>query len=779
MNEPIIRTSLSLPGEAPFPSANTIQWTEDGQLIVVTKNKIFILSPASGIQTDPTALVKQEIPDGIVSDRYNVVQWVRTIVEWETIGELRQWPVENQDWGSVSLGSLDPGFRSVTCSPSNLGIYSSCVYAVLTSALQVSVWGPVKNQLTGKWIKIADLSDIGFNPAPTVPNPALFKILQAQVASTSWSTQADFLLSPMPVVDASLLAVGSRAGVVSFVRFIGNTNENMLRHVTSLSVGDRWIVQLAWSTWTSSQPGHCRAYVACCTSDRHVKIVEVTQVLQQQPSPFSASFGIAVECKLLGDPSFPQLPKVITSMKWIQAQRDTPILVFGTSGEIHIWTYEADSSALSGCHTIALQTQSISAGATCFAPMSGITYNRHYDTLIISLTDGSFHLVSHLSTGPVLGNLTAEADFTAGTISANARSVFFRLEDSNVGRVDVNRIDGMTSYDDGSTYAWIHEHTRPTDFDYKHDAKHVSSFVVAELWQEATDESVLTGLEHLTSSIKVSTSKTPLAHLRPFLFRLDDPETIIRIRDRLLHILSRPSAEVSNLGLSFSLSLYTGELSTQVRDEFTRSLRIHLFGWDSVFRLRVKLLVATFCKSRVIPEVQGQLDAIIASVATAIRFRVLLVILRHIQAMLSHISEREILFVLRCIVQALTIPELANDAQQILTTLKSAVPNTNLDALNPSEPCPACHALVPFTDPNLATCSNGHKWQRCSITSFILSTPMVRTCLGCSRKAYLSSRQSVVPASGLHNAGSNWLVEDLLDAVRRCLYCGNNFVTLV
>ena len=129
---------------------------------------------------------------------------------------------------------------------------------MLTSTLQVSVWGPVKNQLTGKWTKvyfqsylenilrsntfwqIEDLADIGLDPPPpNVVNPALFKILQAQLTcmlgvliskvsqvakrysylAISWSAQTDFLLSPTPDVDGSLLAVGSRAGVLSFFRY--------------------------------------------------------------------------------------------------------------------------------------------------------------------------------------------------------------------------------------------------------------------------------------------------------------------------------------------------------------------------------------------------------------------------------------------------------------------------------------------------------------------------------------------------------------------------------
>ncbi|KAJ3928562.1 MAG: hypothetical protein NXY57DRAFT_1041524 [Lentinula lateritia] len=36
-----------------------------------------------------------------------------------------------------------------------------------------------------------------------------------------------------------------------------------------------------------------------------------------------------------------------------------------------------------------------------------------------------------------------------------------------------------------------------------------------------------------------------------------------------------------------------------------------------------------------------------------------------------------------------------------------------------------------------AACENGHTWSQCSITTFILSTAHVRTCIGCTQKAFL------------------------------------------
>jgi general transcription factor 3C protein 4 len=81
---------------------------------------------------------------------------------------------------------------------------------------------------------------------------------------------------------------------------------------------------------------------------------------------------------------------------------------------------------------------------------------------------------------------------------------------------------------------------------------------------------------------------------------------------------------------------------------------------------------------------------------------------------------------------------------------------------------------------------------------------MVRTCVGCARKAFLPAARSLhrpegggdvttgVRASTRGTAedqimaedleaehGPGWLVQELLKAVRRCLFCGNNFATLI
>jgi len=96
------------------------------------------------------------------------------------------------------------------------------------------------------------------------------------------------------------------------------------------------------------------------------------------------------------------------------------------------------------------------------------------------------------------------------------------------------------------------------------------------------------------------------------------------------------------------------------------------------------------------------------------------------------------------------------------------------------EICPACGVVIPLEDMTSARCINGHSWPRCSVTTFVLSTSWVRTCVGCCRKAFL-------PVSALDESlgqelpvlARSWVVEELLEAVTKCLFCGNGFITLL
>lgn len=176
---------------------------------------------------------------------------------------------------------------------------------------------------------------------------------------------------------------------------------------------------------------------------------------------------------------------------------------------------------------------------------------------------------------------------------------------------------------------------------------------------------------------------------------------------------------------------------------------------------------------------QAQCGQVAQGLLAAISHCVLRVLVRHLRATIPAITAPDIPFVLREVVQSLlpgSPQDLADEAQALSDTLTTSFSiDPAIAALH--EHCPACHAEVPLHDITRATCPNGHAWARCTVTSFILSTSKVRTCIGCSRKALLpfaASDESQLPV-----AAQSWIVRDLLEAVQRCLFCGNSFVEIV
>lgn len=190
-----------------------------------------------------------------------------------------------------------------------------------------------------------------------------------------------------------------------------------------------------------------------------------------------------------------------------------PILIIHKPGVLHLWSAPSVANTWSGSKAFVLRTQRRSVGSSALSPCSGICYVPSRDMAVVSLSDGSFHVVHKLSTSPTPDPPPSEP-IQSEILSAASRSVFVRAEPEKVSLQDVDRINGMVTYDGCSTFMWTYEYvtfalsiarpricsschsraTRPTDFSYKHDAKHVSTFVVAPLWEEDNDERVLVDL---------------------------------------------------------------------------------------------------------------------------------------------------------------------------------------------------------------------------------------------------------------------------------------------
>ncbi len=131
--------------------------------------------------------------------------------------------------------------------------------------------------------------------------------------------------------------------------------------------------------------------------------------------------------------------------------------MFSKPGTIHLWKPDGNESSWTGLRTIALKTQKLSVGSTALAPVSGIVYLSRHDSVVVSLSDGSFHVIKNLSTAPTLASDNPEETMDSKTLSTLVRQHFVSIEGEGTRKLDVNSTHGMTDVDGESTFLWIHE----------------------------------------------------------------------------------------------------------------------------------------------------------------------------------------------------------------------------------------------------------------------------------------------------------------------------------
>ncbi|KDQ23808.1 hypothetical protein PLEOSDRAFT_1097980 [Pleurotus ostreatus PC15] len=628
------------------------------------------------------------------------------------------------DWGALSLGSLDISLKAICSSPTNVSPSATCVLAVLTSNMDLSIWAPSKNILKGEWNMLGD------------------KLLDMKFKSITWTGQADFGLSPSPLVDASLLLAGTRAGTVLLFRFDGNSVER----INTVKVSDYWISQIAVSPWVASGESTCEARLAINDSSGQVIVLAIKQTLNILGSPTSLSRQYAVDVEVASEKVIVTDALVVFGeLSWISPPSRQPILVFGSPGVLHLWSplNRSDSSDWVGLRSLKLTTQRMSVGSSALYPPSGIQYLGRWDILLISLFDGSAHIVHNITGGPTW-DPPAE-DCTSLTTGHTSKLVAARS-------------------------------CRPADFSYKHEAKHTSMLVVAQLFPESDDDAFLAELDDLLKNCKFSDGASPHDLLRAVFRRLNGPGTLDKLHSNILNII-RPSGDPP---LTFAPDPYDGVLCEDFRICFRRCLREQLFGSDRVLSYRLRLAIADYAwKIYQDPEKQEACGRIAQTLLDNISHHILRAVVQHLTAVAPILQADDIPFIRRLVVQSnlpRCPPDLLLSVRHLAEKLNGLGMPISSEALTPTslnESCPACGSNIPFQDIITAQCENGHSWSRCSVTSFILSTTSVRTCVGCTRKALLP------PSAALGHSSMGWIVEEMLEAGYRCSFCGNNYVSIV
>ena len=94
-----------------------------------------------------------------------------------------------------------------------------------------------------------------------------------------------------------------------------------------------------------------------------------------------------------------------------------------------------------------------------FYPPSGLVYSPERDAIVLSLFDGSFHVIYSVSSSPTVmqpTEATEQDNLTSRNLSSMSRHVFVQVEGA-VPHVEMNRISGMVSFAGFPVVCWTHE----------------------------------------------------------------------------------------------------------------------------------------------------------------------------------------------------------------------------------------------------------------------------------------------------------------------------------
>ncbi|KZV92014.1 hypothetical protein EXIGLDRAFT_749894 [Exidia glandulosa HHB12029] len=783
---PTVLSTLGVPASAP-PSARTVQCSEDGQVIVTTKPAIYILTPNFGLKLDDANAVKgapgSHLPNTVPIN----LRYFRTHIELSQIS--RTWGFQpGAPWNSVVFGSLDLAWRACVPSPSGLSPSGGCMLATLTTNLEVGLWAPMKSWVQGPWEHKQDITSLLIEHYIGAEDSPSTQILEAQVECIAWSS--------LPRRGGlSLLALGNRAGSVVLLRYDG-LSLNMA-HAHDVNVTSDRVVSLAWSSWQSGGDGVYQALLACGLPCGLISLVRVVQQINDDDNQPHLT------CEII-DSDLEHVPANaddtgITALEWIRARNDAPILVYCKPGFVSLYSHpeivagrstpSGEGPNWSGTRVLPLQNQHVSAGSSSWSPASGVIYVAEHDVLIVTLFDGSMHTIHEVSTSPTLQASPDPATLSTNSLTICARKIFVKhaphVFQRQVTLQDVNRTTGITEFATNGLLLSLVEPGRPNFFDYQSDAHQRSEIIISRMWEPVRPvDAIVEMVGRILSDPEADMHVPPANLLRSVFVHLKMPDTSAKLQGRLLALLDATTLPAYAIPPAAKASA-EGDFAAHLHRTLHRSV------WKDM-RLRVLILQFAIADACII----GQHDDDILvqrwkrklqSIETNIARARLAILVENLHAVVQDLSAPEhAAFLSRLLQQATTLecPADVRESASLLAQRCGLATASDADAaVLQVDVCPACNAPLEADNRGpIARCVRGHLWARCSVTSFILATPHVRTCAGCNRKALLAPTQlhdANTPSTASKWFPQTWVVGAILEATDRCPFCGNCFVVLI
>ncbi|KAG9299588.1 hypothetical protein G9A89_020759 [Geosiphon pyriformis] len=349
---PVIGVNLTNHPDLP----NSLQWSEDNQIAVVTPSALYIFSPK----------YKGAYPLGL--SRLHM-----TILSLENVAVKSPFPKYSNDFATQSTFFSAEGFRCLTWSPIGCSNYKGCLLAAITTHFYVGIYGPKSGSNKDEWVETVNLSQLLMESLTTSKyQSSIPKILTDEMSSMSisWSPQCFSVYHSF----FSLIALGSKAGIITLWSYTKTTD-----HINTFKAHDSWVVVIAWSRWEQDSDNTCLSKLITGCVDGSISLWNIKLALSNNSTGLQLP-EVTVELQQILTKKDYVVPSVAKWFFTMGHGSDQVAVAKGT--KIYIWNI---SSSL-----VQIIAEPVELNNFFFSPMSitGLSWNHNGSQLRVFTVDG-------------------------------------------------------------------------------------------------------------------------------------------------------------------------------------------------------------------------------------------------------------------------------------------------------------------------------------------------------------------------------------------------------
>ncbi|KAK9728590.1 hypothetical protein K7432_000939 [Basidiobolus ranarum] len=425
---------------------NSLHWSEDNQIAVITNSAIHILTPTfkGASLSNRSKVLRTGIPGKYAENKLKLKRGLDQGDELKPI--------------AVMAGS----YRSAVWSPSSCSTLKGCILAAISTNYTVSLFLPRGNPATSEWFMIEDISQ------KLVESELMKTANDAETTAISWSKSCSFQST---IACISIIALGSKSGMITLWSYTDNAS-----FLTSFQAHDTWISNILWSSWSNIGSNECDGLLITSGNDGRVK----SWMIKISKDPSNHPTALSVEVEFLSE-LLPNDSRLVTTMKWSNVHSlDCAKLAIGKGSSVYVWSAPNQWLKKDDTTTNSLSVYHISSAMA----ITGLTWDAEEHELTVFTMDGKILLLYHQDatlaeneekSRGILQKFTEKCQFISSSLDDPCKEekcfLDMRSPSPNSSQVSsvVARVFGVDGSANGYFYAITYTLSSPMDMEYKTD----------------------------------------------------------------------------------------------------------------------------------------------------------------------------------------------------------------------------------------------------------------------------------------------------------------------